>query len=326
MRLAATVLVLSVAVGASQAAAQPIGRLSRDVRPVSQAIALDLDPRNADYTGSIDAVLDVVKPVRSFAFHAEAIDLLTLTLTGEGIPSKPIPLVFAPSGDDQVTATAAKSISKGRYTLHIDFKNNFDTEAKGLYRLRVGDAWYAFTQFEAVDAREAFPCWDEPSFKIPYRMTLTVPAEHTAIANTEPDRVFEKDGKRTTVFKTTRPLPSYLVAVAVGPFDIVPVPGTSIPARIVTVRGQSRLAGTAVALTPPLLAAVERYFGSRYPYESSDLPRGSGMWYGAMENPGAITFVDRVLLLEPKAVDSEAKGGSSSRRRTRSPTCGSAIS
>jgi alanyl aminopeptidase len=307
MRLAATVLVLSVAVGASYAADQPIGRLSRDVRPVSQAIALDLDPRNPGYTGSIDAVLDVVKPVRSFTFHAEAIDLLSLTLAGEGTASNPIPLVFAPSGDEQVTASAAKPIPKGRYTLHIDFKNNFDTEAKGLYRLKVGDAWYAFTQFEAVDAREAFPCWDEPSFKIPYRMTLTVPAGQIAIANTEVDHAVEKDRKRTTVFKPTRPLPSYLLAVAAGPFELVPIPGTSIPARIVTVKGQSRLAGTAVALTPPLLAAVEKYFGSRYPYEKLDLLAVPEYWYGAMENPGAITFVDRVLLLEPKAVDSEAK-------------------
>jgi alanyl aminopeptidase len=306
MRLAATVLSLSVAVGASQAADPPIGRLSRDVRPVSQAIALDLDPRNADYTGSIDAVLDVAKSVRSFTFHSEAIDLLTLTLTGEGTASTPIPLVFAPSGDDQITASAAKPIPKGRYTLHIDFKNNFDTEAKGLYRLKVGDAWYAFTQFEAIDAREAFPCWDEPSFKIPYRMTLTVPADQIAIANTEVDHAVEKDGKRTTVFKPTRPLPSYLLAVAAGPFELVPIPGTSIPTRIVTVKGQSRLAGTAVALTPPLLAAVEKYFGSRYPYEKLDLLAVPEYWYGAMENPGAITFVDRVLLLEPKAVDSEA--------------------
>ena len=307
MRLAGLVFGVLLAAGRSESADPQIERLGHGVRPLSQAVALDLDPRLPDYTGSVDVVLDVARPVRSIAFHSEDIDLLRITLVPKGAASTSIPLTPTPLADGVVRAASTTTVPKGRYTLHIDFKNNFDTAAKGLYRLKTGDEWYAYTQFEAIEAREAFPCWDEPSFKIPYRLTLTAPAEHTVIANTEPDRVFEKNGKRTTEFRTTRPLPSYLVALAVGPFELVPIPGTSIPARVVTVKGQSALAAEAVAVTPPLLAALEKYFGSRHPYEKLDLLAVPEYWYGAMENPGAITFVDRILLLDPKSIDTEAK-------------------
>ncbi len=307
MRLISAVVVACVSFGVPHAADAPIGRLGRDVVPVSQAIVLDLDPRQPDYTGSVEIVVDMKKPSRSFRFHAESMDLLDLTLSQPGSSSPPIRLSATQLADGQVEATSESDIAPGRRTLHIDFHNNFDTAAKGLYRLGVADAWYAFTQFEAIDAREAFPCWDEPEFKIPYRVTLTVPAGDAAIANTPEESAVEKDGKRTIVFKTTRPLPSYLLAVATGPLEFVPIPGTSIPARVVTTKGQSALAGEAVAMTPSILASLEKYFASRYPYEKLDLIAVPEYWYGAMENPGAITYVDRILLLDPGTVDDDAR-------------------
>jgi alanyl aminopeptidase len=286
-----------------------MGRLGNDVVPVSQAIVLELDPRQPDYKGSVAIVVDVKRPVRSFRFHAESIDLGEITLTRPGSSSKPIRLTPTTelSVEGQVEVTAAREIPKGRALLRIDFRNDFDTRANGLYRLKVAGAWYAFTQFEAIDAREAFPCWDEPAFKIPYQMTVTVPSADVAIANTPVESVVETAESRTTVFKTTRPLPSYLLAVATGPFELVAIPGTSIPMRVITTKGQSGLTGEAIALTPPILAALERYFGSRHPYEKLDLLAVPEYWYGAMENPGAITFVDRLLLLDPETVDDAAR-------------------
>ncbi len=307
LRLVAALGAFGVAIGALPAAEAPLGRLGRDVVPVSQSIALELDPRQPEYTGSVEIVVDVKKPVRSFRFHAEALNLLSLTLTPLGSPSKPITLTAETKDDAQVEVAAEQAIPAGRHILRVDFRNDFDTQAKALYRLQVQGTWYAFTQFEAIEAREAFPCWDEPSFKIPYRVTLTVPATDIAITNTLEESVVEHDGKRTTVFKATRPLPSYLLAVAIGPFEFVPIPGTSVPARVVTTKGQAGLAGVAVAMTPPILAALERYFGSTHPYEKLDLIAVPEYWYGAMENPGAITFVDRLLLHDPATVDDDSR-------------------
>lgn len=299
-----------VSLGASPRAAaaeQPIARLGRDVVPVSQSIVLDLDPRKPDYTGSVEIVIQVRKAVSSIRFHAEAMDLLKLELLRPDSALDPIPLTAEAESGGQVEAKAATEVAPGRYALHIDFHNDFDTQAKGLYRLESGGDWYAFTQFEAIDAREAFPCWDEPSFKIPYAFTLTVPAGQMALANTPEARAVDAGDRRTTVFQPTRPLPSYLLAVAVGPFEVVRVPGTSIPTRIVTVKGATALAADAVTMTPPILAALEKYFGSRYPYEKLDLIAVPEYWYGAMENPGLITFVDRALLLDPATADDDAR-------------------
>ena len=115
------------------------------------------------------------------------------------------------------------------------------------------------------------------------------------------------DGRRTVAFARTKPLPSYLLALATGPLETVPIPGMSVPGRVVTVKGASGLAGEAVRTTPPLLAALERYFGRPYPYEKLDLIAVPEFWPGAMENPGAITFRDTILLLD-------ARGASAAQR------------
>jgi alanyl aminopeptidase len=310
MRILRCALVAAVAFVSARAASvtpAPLGRLDQDVVPVSQAIALELDPRQPDYTGSVEIVIDVKKPIRSFRLHADELELDALTLTGQGSSGKPMTLTATTVADGQIKIVAPREIPKGRQQIHIDFHNNFDTQAKGLYRLKVADTWYAFTQFEAIEARGAFPCWDEPGYKIPYRITLTVPVTDSAIANTAVESEVEHDGKRTTVFATTRPLPSYLLAVASGPFEFVTIPGTSVPARVVTTKGQSGLTGQAVAMTPKIMAALEKYFGSRMPYEKLDLLAVPEYWYGAMENPGAITFVDRLLLLDPTNISDAAR-------------------
>ncbi|HET9233124.1 MAG TPA: M1 family aminopeptidase, partial [Candidatus Eisenbacteria bacterium] len=168
-----------------------------------------------------------------------------------------------------------------------------------LYRMEKDGRSYAFTQFEADDAREAFPCWDEPEFKIPYQFTISVPENQVAIANTLPEKETVEKGWKTIVFTTTRPLPSYLLAIATGELETVEIPGLGIPARVVTVKGQSHLTKAAVETTGPVLRALEAFFGSSYPYDKLDLIAVPEYWAGAMENAGAITYRDDVLLLDP---------------------------
>ncbi|HJQ99502.1 MAG TPA: M1 family metallopeptidase [Candidatus Polarisedimenticolaceae bacterium] len=299
-------LLLVAATAAPVPTAEPIARLRQDVVPRAQSIRLELDPRDADYKGSVSIAVEVKKPVTSFDFHAEEIRLGAATIRTEA-GGAPIPLTVASAGAEGiVTATAKAPLAPGRYTLSIDFTNEFDTRAIGLYRLETGGAAYAFTQFEAVDARKAFPCWDEPAYKIPYKVTLVVPESDAAFANTLEESSKTADGKRTVAFRETRPLPSYLIAVAVGPLDMVPIPGTSVPARVIVPKGSAALAADAVKMTPPILAALERYFGSKHPYEKLDLIAVPEYWYGAMENPGLITFREESLLLDPgRATDSQ---------------------
>ena len=229
----ATALFLTALAAEAAPAAEPIARLRADVVPQAQSIRLDLDPRRTDYGGTVVIAVEVKRPVTSFDFHAEELTLGEAKIRPQSGGAAVSLTVASAGAEGIVTATASAPLAPGRYTLSIDFTNEFDTRAIGLYRLEAGGAAYAFTQFEAVDARKAFPCWDEPAYKIPYRVTLVVPESDAAFANTLEESSKVEGGKRTVLFRETRPLPSYLVAVAVGPLETVAIPGTSIPARVI---------------------------------------------------------------------------------------------
>src|SRR5439155_828736 len=125
---------------------------------------------------------------------------------------------------------------------------------------------------------------------------------HLAISNTPVARETTSGGEKTVEFRQTRPLPSYLLAIATGPLDTVSVPGMSVPARIVAVKGAGAMTAEAVRMTPPILSALEKYFGRPYPYEKLDQIAVPEFWPGAMENAGAVTYADRILLMDPRAV------------------------
>jgi alanyl aminopeptidase len=308
MRRAAVVLLVLAAPAAADTPPAPPGsghRLGTDVVPVFEAIRLTADARKPDYTGSVRIELDVRKPVSAFSLHARDIEVSSVSLTG---PAGAVDVRHGGGDRGRLDLATASPLRPGRHVLEIEFSNEYDTQATGLYKVVVGGDAYLFTQFEADDARQAFPCWDEPAFKIPYEMTVVVPEADQAVSNTLPVSDTVKDGQRTVVFGRTKPLPSYLLALATGPLEFVAIPGMSVPGRVVTVKGASAMAGEAVRTTPPVLAALERYFGRPYPYEKLDLIAVPEFWPGAMENAGAVTFRDTVLLLD-------SRGASAAERR-----------
>jgi len=213
--------------------------------------------------------------------------------------------------EDGVTAVrGSQPIPAGHATLHILYDAPFDRTLKGLYRVDVGQDHYAYTQFEAISARYAFPCFDEPRFKTPFDVTLTVPTAATPISNTR--AVGEEAGEggfKTVHFAPTLPLPTYLVAFAVGPFDVVeatPIPPnatrqTPIPLRGVTTHGRGAEIRYALEHTPALVDQLESYFGIPYPYDKLDLIAVPDFAAGAMENAGAITFREWLILVDPDA-------------------------
>ena len=282
---------------ASAAAGAQEYRLGARAEPLSQAVRLRLDPAEAAYSGSVSIEMRLHRASDALLFHAEELELERVLLRRAGTPE---PWTLAPEVGEwgTVTARAGETLAPGDYTLEIDFRQEFDTRAIGLYRMEQAGKAYLFTQFEPDDARKAFPCWDEPGYKIPYQLTLEVPAGLEALSNTPIERESEAGGVRTVVFAATPPTPSYLLALAVGPLEAVEIPGMSVPGRVVTTAGQSHLAKLAVEITPPLLAALERYFGQPYPYAKLDLVAVPEYASGAMENPGAITFSDDILLLD----------------------------
>ena len=295
--LFAVVLGACLTPAVSQAAEDKLVRLGTDVVPTFQAVHLRVDADSTRYSGSIKAELDVRRPTSTVELYARGQDLDQITLIQKGASVAVTPV----RGDrGLLTLRAARALARGKATLEIRFRQAFNTKAVALYRMEREGASYSFTQFEADEAREAFPCWDEPSFKFPYQLTLEVPEAHEAVFNTPVEKESRANGWKTIVYKRTPPMPSYLLAIATGPLEFVPIP-MRVPTRIVTTRGQSGLTATAVEWTPRIMKAVEDWFGQPYPYEKLDLIAVPEYWAGAMENPGAITYADNVLLLDPKA-------------------------
>jgi len=305
--LASIILLLVAACAAPErhSAAEPKGDLSRHaVEPVRQAIDLRIDPDATDYSGSVKIDLEVGEETETFQFHAEQMSLDSVTLVG---PDGAIELTTEEGEDGLITATAASPLAPGGYTLSIDFSNEYDTRAVGLYRMEQDGKGYLFTQMEAVDARKSFPCWDEPRYKIPYQLTLRAPALHTVVTNTPLESESLEDGWKTHVFAESKPMPSYLLAIAAGRLESIPIEGLSVPGRIYAVEGQSGLAQIAAEMTPSILEALERYFERPYPYRKLDFVAVPEFWPGAMENPGLVTYADGLLLVDPQAASIRQK-------------------
>jgi len=274
-------------------------RLDPNVAPTHESIELNLDSNQDNYNGSVKIQLHVAKATREFLFHAEEMKLDKVELTGAG---GAIPVTVAEAGDRGTQkASAPQDIAPGDYTLAIAFSKPYNRQAVGLYKGLFEGKGYLFTQFESLDARKAFPCWDEPIFKITWNMSITVPMQQVAVFNTPVEKEVQGASTTTYVFKKTPPTSSYLIAIAAGPFESVPITGQSVPGRIYTCKGQKKLAAHAVSISPGILSALEKYFGTRYPYEKLDFIAVPEYWPGAMENPGFITFSDKILLIDPAA-------------------------
>src|SRR5262245_37483689 len=209
------------------------------------------------------------------------------------------------SGDELLAFRAATPLDPGEWTLAIDYSGVYDElNTTGAFKQTVRGAPYVYSQFEALYARRVFPCFDEPDSKVPWQLTLEVPAELVAVSNTPV--VHEQaagPGRKRLEFGPTKPLPTYLIAFAVGPFDVVDAGKTAhgTPVRIIAMKDRGAEGAWAAKTTPKLIDLLEEFFGSPYPYEKMDMlaiPITVG--FGAMENVGLITFTETSMLLDPR--------------------------
>jgi alanyl aminopeptidase len=272
------------------------------IDPQSYRADLMLDPAKNTFSGSIVIRMNIQQPLDTLWLNQKLIHIKSARLAAAG---KTQSGEVVPGGDEFVGLKFPSVLPTGIATLTIEYSGavNEKTTA-GIFRQEEGGNWYLITQFEPTDARAAFPCFDEPAYKTPWQVTLRVPENEATISNTPIASETRKGGVKTVVFKETKPLPSYLVAFAVGPFDFVPA-GTAgrnkVPVRIVVPKGRANEATYAAEVTATILTKLEDYFGIPYPYEKTDqlaIPNSSG--FGAMENPGMVTYDQNILLADPK--------------------------
>ncbi|HEX8481737.1 MAG TPA: M1 family metallopeptidase, partial [Allosphingosinicella sp.] len=165
-----------------------------------------------------------------------------------------------------------------------------------------------FTQFEAPDARRFFPGWDEPQFRTPYNLNVTVPAGQDAIGNMPQAGVqTNANGTKTVTFQTTPAMSSYLLFLAVGEFDRITTTSAGTEIGVVTKRGDAEKGRWALQGSAQIVPWYNEYFGTPYPLPKLDNVAGPGssQFFGAMENWGAIFSFESILLVDP-AITTEA--------------------
>jgi alanyl aminopeptidase len=279
-------------------------RLPEGVDPLGYRVALDIDPSADTFHGEIELKLVLERPADHVWVHAKDLELgeIEIAIGGRTRPGMILPV----EGDEMVAIDLGGRVDPGLVTVTIDYEGRYhDVEMVGLFRQERDGKKYVYSQLEAVHARKVFPCLDEPGWKVPWLVTIDVPPGVTAVANSPLDNVnAHGDGSRSFHFVASEPLPSYLVAVAVGPFSILElgtVGANRLPLRVIAPAGTPASAAANVrAIAPKVVAQLEAYFARPMPYAKLDLVAVPD-FPGAMENAGLITF-DRGIVLGGRGV------------------------
>ncbi len=171
----------------------------------------------------------------------------------------------------------------------------------GYYRSRFGHDHIFSTDFEPASARQAFPCIDRPDQKAIFDVEIEAASDQSVIFNTPPVEILFEGQRRRWKFQSTPPMATYLVFWGVGPFQEKSSRAFRVPIHLAYPKGREDATGFALDATPRLLAAFEAYYGVPYPLPKLHLVPVAEYGAGAMENWGAITFRERILLIEPKS-------------------------
>jgi cytosol alanyl aminopeptidase len=282
--------------------AQPPLRLPKNFIPTDYRLALRIDPTQAGFSGTVEVTGRAAEPTSQVWLHAENLNVdkdAKITVAGSG---GSVTGIASPIGKDLLSIRLPKAV-QGIATIQLTFKGKYeDKETIGAFKQLVGTDPYVFSQMEATYARRVFPCVDEPGLKVPWNITISAPKPFSVVSNslpisTKPDA----DGTwLTTTFAQTKPLPTYLVAFAVGAFEFVDAGKTSsgAPIRIVTAKGKAANASYAAQTSKRVVEILEQWFGIPYPYDKLDMvsiPITVG--FGAMENAGMITYTESSIML-----------------------------
>jgi cytosol alanyl aminopeptidase len=284
------------------AADAPKLRLSADIRPTRYAADLTAVPATATFSGVVDIDVTLARPASLVWLNAN-----DLTIQQAAVNSRPAAVESA--GGDFVALRLPAALPAGPAKIHIVYQGKISANSSaGIFQGEDDGTPYLFTQFEALDARRTFPCFDQPDFKTPWQLTLHIRKTDKAVSNTpQVSETDEPNGMKRVVFAETKPLPSYLVAFAIGPFDVVDAGKTGrnhVPVRIITPRGKASQAEYAAQVTATIVQRLEDYFGVPYPYEKLDeVAVPLTFSFGAMENAGMVTYGQTILLADP-ATDS----------------------
>ncbi len=278
-------------------------RLPSHIKPTRYQITLKPDLEAFVFAGEETIFLSLDNDVKKITLHSKDIEIMS----AEVVQGKIRIFALKISYDDKAeTATFSfqKSIKKGNLKLNLVFRGVLNDRMHGFYRSRYeieGKEYYmATTQFEATDARRAFPCFDEPAAKAIFEVKLIVPTKSTALSNTIPTIIREHEaGYKVVEFAPTPKMSTYLVAFIVGDLEYIEKKTKEgVLVRVFTTPGKKHQAEFALDCAVKSLSFFSRYFDIPYPLPVLDMVAIPDFASGAMENWGLITYRESALLVD----------------------------
>lgn len=282
-------------------------RLPGDAAPVRYEVEMTLDPALPTFSGSVAVQLEARRATRVVWLHAQGLMIKSASFTRGGGAAASAAAVRVLDGKEPFAGFVLpeEMSPESGGVLKIDYEGKIDGDKpQGVYAVSEGagaDDRYVYSLFEPLDARRAFPCFDEPEYKVPWKLSIRVRKGHGAYSNAEAARETEDGGMKRIDFAETPPMPSYLVAFMAGPFDVVDA-GTAgrekKKLRFIVPKGRGAETRYAAKITPAIIAQLEDYFGMAYPYSKLDVavvPR----YEGTMEHPGIVALGQPLTLIPP---------------------------
>ena len=285
----------------------PAGPLPASPYPTHYALDLTLDPREARFGGTVTMTLALEDETEGVYLHGRDLDVTGVrSFAGT---EEPVTGSWTMARESGVAwLSFGQSVPAGEIVVEIDYNAPFDANLSGLFKVtEQGDA-YALAKSESIQARRFMPGFDQPAFKAPFDVSLIIPEGDSAISNA-PEASVEPmgDGLKKVTFETTRPLPTYLLSLAVGSFDVVDagvlppneVRAEPIPLRGFARRGKGEELALALETAPELVRIFEEALQQPYPYKKLDIVAAPQWPSGATELAAAITYRESRILARP---------------------------
>jgi aminopeptidase N len=189
--------------------------------------------------------------------------------------------------------------------LSIDYAGTINDKMTGFYRSSYvdpktgGTKFMGVTQFEATDARKAFPCWDEPSMKATFAISITAPRDLVVLSNMDEEQTNQMGDVVEHRFRKTPVMSTYLVAWAVGELEHIETRNAhGVQVRVFTPPGEKERGRFALDVAAKTLDFFSDYFGLPYPLPKLDMLAVPDFSAGAMENWGLVTYRTVYILFD----------------------------
>jgi aminopeptidase N len=288
------------------------GRLPHTTVPLHYAITIFPDLKNLTFEGKENVVFRVLTPTQTVVLNSLDLNITQAELSSPLFPKPLQPQIKINKETETAAFVFPKKLQKGTYQLELAWNGKISINPRGLFYVKYTSGKtqkiLLSTQFESVDARRMFPCWDEPAYKATFQLSAKVPKNFLAVSNMPVESKQDlPDGQVLVRFEPTPKMSSYLLVFTEGDLKYLSGESDGVKIRVIAPAGEEQNGAFALAWAEKVLHYYDWYYGVKYPLPKLDLIAIPGGFGGAMENWGGITFNEALLLYDPQKSSEETK-------------------